>query len=257
MYNNSMTEATGMSPFYANYGYNPKVRWLRQAEAKNPAATLYAHWMEEVHQRCKEQLKKTRDRMSKYFDSHRIPAPSFKPGDEVLLDGRNLATKRSSKKLSHKLEGPFPIIELIGNRAARLQLPKTMKCHNVFHVALLEPYHKSTIEGRRQARPDPVIVDGEKEYEIEHVIRSEIRKPKKGKKWWVNYLVKWKDYPPGESTWENVDAFADGAMHFLRQFHLDHPDAPMDPSLRGKDLAKASDWDEDDDRDTNDVNTDA
>jgi len=132
-----------------------------------------------------------------------------------------------------------------------------MKCHNVFHVALLEPYHKSTIEGRRQARPDPVIIDAEKEYEIEHVIRSEIRKPKKGNKWWVNYLVKWKDYPPGESTWENVDAFADGAMHFLRQFHLDHPDAPMDPSLRGKDLAKASDWDEDDDRDTNDVNADA
>ena len=28
----------------------------------------------------------------------------------------------------------------------------------------------------------------------------------------------------------------------------------MDPSLRGKDLAKASDWDEDDDRDTNDIN---
>ena len=24
-YNNSMTEATGMSPFYANYSYNPKV----------------------------------------------------------------------------------------------------------------------------------------------------------------------------------------------------------------------------------------
>ena len=181
-YNNSMTEATGMSPFYANYGYNPKVRWLRQAEAKNPAATLYAHWMEEVHQRCKEQLEKTRDRMSKYFDSHRIPTPLFKPGDEVLLDGRNLATKRSSKKLSHKLEGPFPIIELIGNRAARLQLPKTMKCHNIFHVALLEPYHKSTIKGRCQAHPDPVIVDGEKEYEIEHVIQSEIRKPKKGKK---------------------------------------------------------------------------
>ena len=109
-----------------------------------------------------------------------------------------------------------------------------MKCHNIFHVALLEPYHKSTIEGHHQAHPDPVIVDGEKEYKIEHVIRSEIRKPKKGKKWWVNYLVKWKDYPPGESTWENVDAFADGAMHFLRQFHLDHPDAPMDLSFAAR-----------------------
>src|SRR5436305_2019179 len=99
-------------------------------------------------------------------------------------------TKRSSKKLSHKLKDPFPIIELIGNRATRLQLPKTMKYHNVFHVTLLELYHKSTIEGHHQAHPDPVIINGEKEYEIKHVIRSEIRKPKKGKKWWVNYLVK-------------------------------------------------------------------
>src|SRR5437762_1663283 len=115
--------------------------------------------MEEVHQRCKEQLEKTRDRMSKYFDSHQIPAPSFKPGDEVLLDGRNLMTKRSSKKLSHKLEGPFPIIKLIENCAARLQLSKTMKCYNIFHVALLEPYHKSTIEGCHQAHPDPIIID--------------------------------------------------------------------------------------------------
>ena len=31
----------------------------------------------------------------------------------------------------------------------------------------------------------------------------------------------------------------------------------MDLSLHGKDLAKASDWDENDDWDTNDVNADA
>src|SRR5437773_1725296 len=70
MYNNSMTDATGI---YVNYGYNPKVHWLWQAEAKNLAATLYVHWIEEVHQHCKEQLAKTHDQMSKYFDSHRIP----------------------------------------------------------------------------------------------------------------------------------------------------------------------------------------
>ena len=75
-----------------------------------------------------------------------------------------------------------------------------MKCHNIFHVMLLELYHKSIIEGHHQAHSDSVIVNGEKEYEIEHIIWSEIRKPKKGKKWWINYLVKWKDYPPGEST---------------------------------------------------------
>ena len=51
--------------------------------------------------------------------------------------------------------------------------------------------------------------------------------------------------------------FADGTMHFLQQFHLDHLDAPMNPSLCGKDLVKASDWNENNDRDTNDINADA
>ena len=95
-YNNSITSATGMSPFFANYGFNPQVAWLKQAEVKNPAAELYGHWLKEVHEQCKEQLKHARSRMSKYFDKKRLPAPPFKPSDKVLLDSRNLKTKRSS-----------------------------------------------------------------------------------------------------------------------------------------------------------------
>ena len=51
--------------------------------------------------------------------------------------------------------------------------------------------------------------------------------------------------------------FADGAMHFLQQFHLDYPDTPMDSSFCSKDLAKASDWDKNNDWNINDVNADA
>src|SRR5436190_13386233 len=242
-YNNSVTTATGMSPFYANYGFNPRVTWLKQVEVKNPAAKLYAHWMEEVHWKCMEQLKETQARMSKYFDSKRSQAPPFKIGDKVLLDCRNLKTKRSSQKLDHKMYGPYEIIDLIGTRAARLQLPSTMRCHNVFHVSLLEPYRTSTIVGCHQEPPPPVIIEGEEEYVIERIIKSEKRKAKRGNKWWVEYLVKWENYPLGESTWETVDAFQGGAYHFLRQFHRDNPQAPMDPSLVPKDLTKDSDWD--------------
>jgi len=242
-YNNSITSATDMSPFYANYGFHPKVTWLKQAEIKNPAAELYAHWMEEVHQQCREQLEKTQARMSKYYDSKRLPI-TFNPGDKVLLDGRNLKTKRSSKKLDHKMYGPYAIAKLIGTRAAKLQLPKAMKCHDVFNVSLLEPYKASSFEGRSQEPPPPVVVDGEEEYIIERIIKSEKRKARRGNKWWVEYLVKWENYPPGESTWETVDAFQAGAYHFLRQFHLDNPKAPMNPSLSHKDLTKDSDWDD-------------
>jgi hypothetical protein len=42
-YNNSITSATGLSPFYANYDFHPETTWLKQREFQNPAAETYAH----------------------------------------------------------------------------------------------------------------------------------------------------------------------------------------------------------------------
>ena len=55
-YNNSTTSATGMSPFYANYGFHPETEWLKEREVNNPAASLYTTWLKEVHQHCLDQL---------------------------------------------------------------------------------------------------------------------------------------------------------------------------------------------------------
>ena len=60
-YNNSITSDTGITPFYANYGFNPKTMWLKQADAKNPIATYYTHWMKQVHYCCLEHLEQTHD----------------------------------------------------------------------------------------------------------------------------------------------------------------------------------------------------
>jgi hypothetical protein len=43
-------------------------------------------------------------------------------GDKVYLNTRNLAVQRPSRKLSSKWEGPFKVLEQIGN-AYRLELP--------------------------------------------------------------------------------------------------------------------------------------
>jgi len=43
-YNNSVTTATGMSPFYANYGFHPTAANLTAASSTcNPANMVYAH----------------------------------------------------------------------------------------------------------------------------------------------------------------------------------------------------------------------
>jgi hypothetical protein len=62
-YNNSVTSATAMSPFYANYGYHPRTNWQTEAEARNGWSQNYVNWISSIHELCKENLQKTCDRM--------------------------------------------------------------------------------------------------------------------------------------------------------------------------------------------------
>jgi hypothetical protein len=47
-----------------------------------------------------------------------------------------------------------------------------MKCHNVFHVSLLEPTTDDTYPRQNTEPPLPVEIDGEDEYFIEAVLNS-------------------------------------------------------------------------------------
>lgn len=49
-YNNSVTVGTGITPFYANYGFYPGAMDPASiTEPLNPASKVYAHWMLTVH----------------------------------------------------------------------------------------------------------------------------------------------------------------------------------------------------------------
>ena len=67
-YNNSVTNAHGMSPFYANYSFHPQTKWMKEQEAQTHGAQLYAHWMQTTHLKAHEALDQTRENMSKYYD---------------------------------------------------------------------------------------------------------------------------------------------------------------------------------------------
>ena len=55
-YNNSVTTATQMSPFYANYGFYSRTTWPVKMESMNFTSKNYAYWISSVHDLCNSYL---------------------------------------------------------------------------------------------------------------------------------------------------------------------------------------------------------
>ena len=183
-----------------------------------------------VTKRASKALEDTRSTMSKYYDKGKQEHPAYAIGDLVMLNAKNIRTKRPTKKLAPKLYGPFRILEKIGSRSFRLELQTRWRIHNVFHVSLLEPYRANNIEGRATSRPKPEEIEGEMEYEVETILQSEIRTTKKKVKGryksyrTLYYLVKWKGYPEDECSWEPGTNLG-SAEKEVEEFHQNNPQA--------------------------------
>ena len=52
------------------------------------------------------------------------------------------------------------------------------------------------MEGQKKERPVPVIIEGEEEWEVEHILN---KRKVKGKD---KYLVRWKGFTAESDTWE-------------------------------------------------------
>jgi hypothetical protein len=95
----------------------------------------------------------------------------MKVRDQVWLEGKNLQVT-GSRKLLPKQYRPFTILEQIRQVVYQLELPASMKVHNIFHVDLLMPYKKMEAYDTPYAQPPPMIKEGKEEYEIELIIRT-------------------------------------------------------------------------------------
>ena len=227
-YNNSVTSASGITPFYANYGRHPESLNPRKTDVLNPASNIYAHWMKNTFQDNLEALEAARERMIKYADKSRASPPAYKVGDLVMLNGRHIKTKRPSRKLDHKFHGPFQIEKVISPTAVRLTLPSKWRKHPSYHVMEIEPFES----GSRPA-PDPAQIlreaddiEADDEYDVEEVKGSIKRRNR------VLYHVKWLGWPRKKDwTFEPFENFSVGGLEKLREFHSKNPDQPRDYRL--------------------------
>ena len=147
-------------------------------------------------------------------------------GDWVMVNGKNIKTRRPTKKFDHKMRGKFRVKRLIGPYSYELEIPQGVgNIHPVYHISMLEPYYLNEIPGRRSPTPPPELDMEDEVWEVESVLTSRTRRRK------VEYLVQWKGYGPDEMTWEPYTNLMDGATESVRDFHIKNPGYPKDPEV--------------------------
>lgn len=225
--NSARNESTGLTPFFANYGFYPRMGYEPVVVDKNSAAATrdadrFVTLMQEILDYLHAKLSVTQARQEDAANAHRIPAYLFQKGDLVWLNARNIKTLRPTKKLDWKNLGPFRITEVISPYAYRLALPESFRHHDVFHVELLHPAADDPVPGQRIPPPPPIEVDGEKEWEIEEVLDSRWDRRGRGRPV-LKYTVKWTGY---DTPSEIPASWMEHALDARRVFHQRYPEKP-------------------------------
>ena len=164
-YNSTKQETIGMTPFYANFGREPRLSTDSEGYLPTEALTA-AKDMQSLHQQLKSDIQFLNKRMAINANKKRVEGPTLKEGDRVYLWRRNIKTKRASKKLDVLKLGPFKIKAVKGAVNYELYLPKKMRIHPVFHVFLLEKADPETLVD------DSVELDPESWEDLYHSMRS-------------------------------------------------------------------------------------
>jgi hypothetical protein len=195
VYNNTKQETIGMSPFMANYGREPRNDHTDQ-ERLPTAATKEVDDIIRIQRQLSNDITFLNVRMARYANQKRIEGPTFGEGDKVYLWRRNIKTRRPNSKLDFLKIGPYEVKAKKGPVNYELRLPSQMRIHPVFHVSLLEPADPETpVDTQVKIHPE----SQETEFEVEKVLDA----ARKGQQW--KYLIKWKNYPETENSWEPIE----------------------------------------------------
>ncbi|KAL1954088.1 hypothetical protein VTO42DRAFT_1776 [Malbranchea cinnamomea] len=138
-------------------------------------------------------MQKAQEAMAAQANRHRQPE-NFDVGDRVFLALRDYDTGRPSRKLGEQNEGPFEILERVGN-SDRLALPDSMKIHPVVSPDKLRRAANDPLPGQSIEPLNPVQIHGKDEWEVEKILASRAHRGK------LQYRAKWRGTDEDQRRW--------------------------------------------------------
>ena len=202
-YNSSVHSVTKLSPFMANYSFQPRLPASFLASPgslpSSPSVTTFCRQVQQATHRIWEQVRKESQAAGERAEKRenvKRGNPRYQKGDEVLCWRHRLQGQSQLRKHELRYAGPYVIAE-VGQGHVRLEgLPKgTPERLNVEYV---RPYRRlEAAERWRDKPPPPARIEGsggDIQWEVERILDHK----KRGSK--MYFQVQWKGY--AQPTWE-------------------------------------------------------
>ena len=204
--------STYKSPFEVWYGFQPTFKPPLQLQTILQSMDEHIQYLEQIRKEVMAALIITAKEMQSRGPKEL--SYTFHKDNLVLLEATNLQTTHPKAKLAPQRYRPFKVI-WASPTTCKLQLPKTMRVHPIFHNSLLKPYHKIQAHGPNFKWP-PLEIVGEEEghYEIDKVL---VACPTRNRKS-TQYFVHWKGYTDANNSWIPAGELTH-AKELVAEFH--------------------------------------
>ena len=209
-YNSHVNASTGLSPFLANYGFEPLNPVSSTLPPTSPPTSVHTRLnnLRLIHKFARTQVEEAQARFKDYADQRRLPAP-FKIGDWVRVSTADLnLLQHPTRKLRPRFIGPCQISEQLSDSVYRLRLPPGAEIHDVFHASKLEKWAGPT------SKVNFPVAQRSQQFYVDEVTDVQLNRSHNG----LLFKVKWSGYPEDEAPWQPLRNVKDNAQfkQFLR-----------------------------------------